>query len=220
MTPDSTVTGGVSTHTASTGPAFKAQEMRGKVWRRAKSVSLTRSWVISGPSVRSSRSAPLSSRLTTTEASRRTALRLDRTVRSGAIRANSAGCSTAHSVRSTISVPRMRCRPTLIVPVPRRAARSMRRRVRGATGRMGAMGGASNPARRSAAVSRPRFQSRYAAWSQCCDTQPPQTPKWTQTGARRSGPGSSTASSSVIQASPCRVRGRARTRSPGTVRGT
>ena len=70
--------------------------------------------------------------------------------RRGGISATSAGCSTRHVVRSTTSVLRCRCRPSVTPLRVRRAARSMRRRSPGPVRAGGDRVTSAKPARRRA----------------------------------------------------------------------
>ncbi len=93
-----------------------------------------RSSNVSAASVRSSMSGPESSRLMTTDASRRIARSPGSSVRNGAISAINVGCSTRQSVRSTTSDDRCSCSPRMMRPAARRTAKSTRRRSPGRPG--------------------------------------------------------------------------------------
>ena len=113
----------------------------------------------------------------------------------------------------------LECNPTATPCGVRRAARSMRRRLRGGVTSIGSIGASSNPALRNAASNRPVFHARYSASRQCCNTQPPHSPKCTQGGGTRASLSCRMSDSDANQPPPCCSRGSAVTRSPGNTLG-
>ena len=119
------------------------------------------------------------------------ATRLASSVRMPASRSASGPERTGHSSMSTTRFDRRSLKPSTMRPPDRSAVMTARRRLDGFTPIVSATSG-RKPSRASAATTRSRFICRVAASGIICSAQPPQVPKCRQTGATRSGLGSST----------------------------